>query len=262
MTGMGRRVLSAVVGVPVLLVVFYQGGWLFFLCLLALSWLGQYELWQMFSRPGGNKLQAWVMMGAFGLMLMVFLGYHAGLAHVLALYVLVLLLLPVLYSTIRFVELGWGLLALVYPALFMSYGFFLREMGFWPLVLVFVLSWVFDISAFLAGSRWGQHKVFPRVSPNKSLEGLLTGLVVCGAVSLVFVPVLSLAVWQALISGLGLATATQVGDLAESALKRWAGVKDAGSLIPGHGGVLDRFDGVFFSLPMGYALLTWFVAGG
>lgn len=261
MTSMGLRVGSALAGVPLLLVVFYRGGWLFFLCLALLSLLAQFELWQIFSRPGGGKLQALAMLGAVVLMLTVFLGHQAGTVHVLVAYALALLLLPLLYGTIGFMELGWGLLALIYPALFLSYGFLLREMGFWPLVFVFVLSWVFDISAFLAGSRWGRHKVFPRVSPNKSLEGLVAGVLVCLAVSPGFIPVLNLTAVQALVCGLGLAAATQMGDLAESALKRWAGVKDAGSLIPGHGGVLDRFDGVFFSLPVGYVLLTWYMAG-
>jgi CDP-diglyceride synthetase len=113
----------------------------------------------------------------------------------------------------------------------------------------------YDIAGYLAGSRFGRRHIAPAISPNKTVEGLLAGMV--GSVVIGFVLVGSIHPWghfQALALGVVVAVLAPLGDLCESLLKRDLGVKDLGGLLPGHGGVLDRFDAMLFSLPAVYYL--------
>lgn len=128
-----------------------------------------------------------------------------------------------------------------------------------PACLAFavVLNWAGDVFAFYAGRSLGRHKLAPGVSPNKSWEGAAASLaasVIFGIVYLGrFLPGMS-PLEAALLSAMG-NVAAQIGDLAESALKRGAGVKDSGALLPGHGGLLDRVDGTLFAMPVIYVFL-------
>ena len=124
------------------------------------------------------------------------------------------------------------------------------------LLLILLTVAVADIGAFLVGRRWGAHKMAPRISPKKSWEGFLGGMVLCVLFSLLyginFLPQKT-PLFLALLA-LVLGTVATIGDLFESAIKRGAGVKDSGSRIPGHGGLLDRMDGLLFALPTYYCL--------
>ncbi len=124
------------------------------------------------------------------------------------------------------------------------------------IILVFCLLWANDIFAYLTGKLLGKHKLFPRISPGKTIEGSLGGLVFAIIAMVVFA---HYAEWLPKADGIGMAAIAVVfgtlGDLSESMLKRQAGVKDSGKLIPGHGGILDRFDSVMFSVPFIFVYL-------
>lgn len=127
------------------------------------------------------------------------------------------------------------------------------------LLIAIVATWLGDTSAYLVGRRWGRRPLLPHVSPKKTVEGSLAGLagsVVTGVVGAVVFG-LGIGVWIGALVGLLLGLVGQFGDLAESLLKRRAGVKDSGDLIPGHGGVLDRIDAMLFALPTGWFLASW-----
>lgn len=130
--------------------------------------------------------------------------------------------------------------------------------GFWWIVAVLALVWLCDTAAYFVGVRWGRHKMSPYLSPKKSWEGAAAGLLASIAIALGLVPLLGLPLsypWAAVL-GLLVGTLGQVGDLAESLLKRQAGVKDSGRLIPGHGGMLDRVDSLLFVAPAVYYFLV------
>ncbi len=135
----------------------------------------------------------------------------------------------------------------------------------WAVLTVFVVTWATDTGAYLVGRRCGTRRLAPTISPGKTQEGFLGGL--AGAVLVA----LAMGLWtglghlrelqgtialHSLLLGLLLGTMGQVGDLCASALKREAGVKDFGGLLPGHGGILDRFDSLLFNAPLGYYYLT------
>ncbi|WP_283169614.1 phosphatidate cytidylyltransferase [Curtanaerobium respiraculi] len=117
------------------------------------------------------------------------------------------------------------------------------------LLVLFMSVWMNDVGAYLIGSRFGKHKLAPRTSPKKSWEGLIAGLVVSAAFwcLMVFIPGISISVPQAIAYGLICGSAGVLGDLTESRIKRNVGVKDSGTIMPGHGGLLDRCDSLFFA---------------
>ena len=119
------------------------------------------------------------------------------------------------------------------------------------------VSWLTDTGAFFVGRRLGARKLAPRISPNKTLEGTAGGIIVACVIGI------PLGIWMevplrdaAFLALLG-SLAGQIGDLAKSAMKRDAGIKDFGGLFPGHGGVLDRFDSILFNAPLFYFYLRF-----
>lgn len=157
------------------------------------------------------------------------------------------------------------LLAPVYAGFLLGHGLQLRELAdgaenlgrAW---LLFTLLSVFacDTGAFAVGRLLGRRPMAPRISPNKTWEGAAGGFAAAVGAALLAGTVFDLAVapWQQAAAGAVVGIAAQLGDLAESALKRAANVKDSGSIMPGHGGILDRMDSILFALPAVYYLLT------
>ena len=129
-------------------------------------------------------------------------------------------------------------------------------------LLLFVLIWLNDTGAYLVGSALGRRKLFPRISPGKSWEGFLGGLAIVACAALLMSPLFPELAWyhrvalSVVIVGVG-----TWGDLVESLIKRTAGAKDSGTLLPGHGGILDRFDSVMLATPAALLYLEVFVRG-
>jgi phosphatidate cytidylyltransferase len=124
--------------------------------------------------------------------------------------------------------------------------------GFWWTVTTLVTVWAFDSSAFLTGLRLGRHKLAPNISPKKTWEGAAGGLVFALIAAAFLTRPLGVAWYNVIGLGVLVSAAATIGDLAESLLKRDVGVKDSGSLIPGHGGLLDRADSLLFAVMVVY----------
>lgn len=254
----GLRAASAIVLAPAAVLAIWLGGlWFLGLMLLACGLLA--VEWSTMSAA-----RAWrVMAGAvgFGLMAGVISAYANQLSLALVLLVFGAMAAGV-YARSRgqeALDAAYGVLYLGWPAVLLIW---LRDgdtaIGLAWTVFAFVIAWSSDIMAYLAGSLVGGPKLWPRFSPNKTWSGFIGGLAagtLAGAIMaggfpqwFSFWPDMGLgAVWGALL-GFTAAVATMAGDLWESALKRRYGVKDAGNLIPGHGGLLDRVDGLMFAV--------------
>jgi phosphatidate cytidylyltransferase len=137
----------------------------------------------------------------------------------------------------------------------------LERGGLW-LLLVLVGVWLADSGAYLIGSRIGRHKMTPTLSPKKSWEGLLGGMAFGVIGNGLFAAALGLPSIHGAALGLLGGTIGTLGDLSISMMKRQAGVKDSGNLIPGHGGVLDRIDSLLLGVIAGYLYVTWFAGLG
>jgi phosphatidate cytidylyltransferase len=181
-------------------------------------------------------------------------------------FVIVLLILSLLFmvtskdlsSTTS--NMGMALFGILFIGFLLAYVSLIRNMTngrLWVLFLI-ITVWAGDISALLSGSFFGRHKLYPKISPKKTFEGLVGAIVgsiiVALAFALLFIP--NLQKGSCILLAIGLGVFGQLGDFTESMLKRSAQVKDSGTLIPGHGGMLDRLDSFLFSAPfLHYALL-------
>lgn len=151
----------------------------------------------------------------------------------------------------------------IYAPVMLSFVFLTRQLenGIYLVWMIFISSWVSDTFAYLVGVMIGKHKLAPALSPKKSIEGAVGGIAGAAAVGALFgfyldnkIGTLNLAVTLAIVGAVG-SVISQVGDLAASAIKRNHDIKDYGKLIPGHGGIMDRFDSVIFTAPITYFLI-------
>ncbi len=140
--------------------------------------------------------------------------------------------------------------------------------GFAMVAFPLAVTWINDTFAYFGGRTFGRHKLIPHVSPGKTREGTLAGLVGSIITAVLYTHFvfddwlgLPIGVGAGIAAGLLLSAAAVIGDLAESLLKREAGVKDSGTLLPGHGGVLDRFDALYFTIPIAYWFLFFVLRG-
>lgn len=131
--------------------------------------------------------------------------------------------------------------------------------GAWIVLYVIAVTWSTDAGAYFAGIRWGRVPLAPRLSPKKTREGSLGGLAAATLMSLAWGTWIGLPWWHCLFLGPVIGALGQIGDLCESALKRDLGLKDFGTLLPGHGGILDRFDSLLFTAPIAYYYLIFIV---
>ncbi len=125
----------------------------------------------------------------------------------------------------------------------------MRGISPWLLLLAMAAVWIADIAAYFAGKRFGKHKLAPQISPGKTWEGVFGAWLAVSIYGLILCSSLSLSYWL-IVGLLGVTVLSIIGDLFESMIKRQAGVKDSGHLLPGHGGVLDRIDGLTSSMPI------------
>jgi phosphatidate cytidylyltransferase len=151
----------------------------------------------------------------------------------------------------------WGLMATVYSLGYLAAFLILplknnpQAGGIGLFICILILTVINDFSQYLVGKKFGKLKIIPKVSPNKTWEGFLGGLVITTLLMVVLAPVLTPLNWyEAIAAGLLVSASGFVGDVTMSALKRDIGVKDSGTLLPGHGGILDRLDSLIFTAPL------------
>lgn len=247
-SNLGLRVASAVVLVPTALFAAWWGGWLFLvvisvgMALLAIEWGGM-------SAPKAPVRVAAAVTAA--VLIAVFLG-HLGYYKSAWLAVPICALAAALVArgvAERPGDAAYGVLYITPAALCLVW---LRStnQGHWWTLMLFACTWAADIGAFAVGSLLKGPKLWPRFSPNKTWSGFVGGLAAASATGAVMagLSVFRLDLRAAALVGFAVGLATMAGDLWESALKRRFGVKDSGDLIPGHGGLLDRVDGLMFAV--------------
>lgn len=270
-----QRVISGVLGGGLYIFLAWQGGLWLGLALGLLFLLALYEFWRL-NLAHGQRLHLFPPAVA-GLFLLGWttLGSRAtaktealhGLEAVFPVAVLFCLLATVIAELIpgrckgANAAAGLSVFALVYTAFPPAYMILLRGLpdgeGLYYFFLLTAAIWANDTAAYFFGSAYGRHRLAPSISPQKTYEGAAAGL--CG--SLLAGTALAAAFgknpWTSLLLSALIGLCGQAGDLFESMLKRDLGVKDSGQFLPGHGGVLDRFDSLFFAAPVLYYLVTY-----
>lgn len=270
-----RRIVVALVGIPTVVWIFWMGDAALATLLAAMSAVSAWELFRIAKVSGTNPLSSiGVVIAAI-----IPLAVHAQYLRLIQIPVVagVILMLFVIAASIwmRGVNgkpLGAAavtLFGIAYTAGTLSFAYALRYFsyavgntaGTLVLTLPVVLTWASDTGAFFAGRAFKGPKLIPSVSPAKTISGSIGGLLLTVIACELFVrfslrPYAQLAFtpWGMVLFAVGISIAAQIGDLAESLYKREAGVKDSGTVLPGHGGALDRLDSLLFVLPVAYVL--------
>ena len=262
------RIITGIVGIGIMTFVINTGGLVFAVAVLLLSLVGWKEYTEAAAANGKNSAHITGILTIILLWGCAYWGNSDETVGVIVAAVLLLLLETVLLrSRLDFDEACFSMAGILYIGLPFAHLVMLRNFpeqadfvtslgefsfGCALVWLMFIGTWASDTFAYFVGSAIGRHKLCSSISPNKTVEGFLGSLVgTCGAIVGVG-SFLGLSVGLSAVLGLLLAMFATLGDLVESVLKRYVGIKDSGSLIPGHGGVLDRFDSVLLTAPLVY----------
>lgn len=257
------RVASALILAPAAIAATWAGGgW--FLVLIALAASLMAIEWGLMSAPAApNRISVAVGVALLAAIFATFGGY-VSLALVLLVFSAVAAALFARRMGVGAIDAAYGVLYLGWPLILIIW---LRgtESGFGFVVLLFAVVWASDSLAYVVGNILKGPKLWPRFSPNKTWSGFFGGLVagmIAGALSAWWLDLGAVTPLWGAVLGLAAAGATMAGDLWESALKRRYGVKDAGALIPGHGGLLDRVDGLMFAVVVVAGARVFLIATG
>jgi phosphatidate cytidylyltransferase len=267
------RIAASIVFIPCFMIITNTGGYHFLAFTNALIFVGMWEFYRMLEAKG---IRAYKLIGIVcGLVLSWYVffrnGMYSNLFLTLALVTLMSLELTRKETRMAVYHISSTIFGVIYVAFLGSHLLMLREypltlsldysMGASFVFLAIVVTWAGDTGAYLVGSIIGRHPLIPRISEKKTREGSMGGLIFSVAGALIaretFAPYLGL--WHALLLGVMAGVVGQLGDLFESLVKRDLNVKDASAMIPGHGGILDRFDSLLFTAPLTYYFIKFVV---
>jgi len=263
------RIIVALVFIPLfVMVVEYLPPYAFFILILSAIMLGQYEFYTILSKDGIQPSKViGISLGAVS----AFLFYRGDISLVNPFIIIGIFLVTISRLVSKrdvkkaFADVSITFFGIFFLAWLMGYQILLRnlEEGRDLILLLYTIIWIGDSSAYAVGSTIGRHKLAPLLSPKKTWEGAIAGLF--GGLGMAFIAKFSffdlLSYKDCLILGSGLNLLGQLGDISESMFKRGAEVKDSSSIIPGHGGVLDKMDSLLYSSPALYYYYKVFMVG-
>lgn len=270
-----KRIISAAIGVPAIFVVVNYGTFLHFFILVSIVLIvGLIEFYGMMMRGGRPCFKEWGIICGWLISLSIFLGEFEKTASgerlivyltitMIIISVMIYRLFPMDGFKLTIEGLSNTLFGILYVGWLMSHLILLRGVHDGKILIFYVLivTWVGDTTSLYVGTALGKHRLAPSISPNKTIEGAIGGL--AGSLLSGFLAKLwffeRLSILDCIITSLLCGIIGQVGDLCESAIKRDLNEKDAGNIIPGHGGILDRMDGILFSAPALYYYVKIFL---
>ncbi|MGN0243725.1 MAG: phosphatidate cytidylyltransferase [Lachnospiraceae bacterium] len=260
-----ERLMSGIVLVILMILALYPGGWITFLAVSAISMIGLFELLRVFSMER-TIFAGVVYLATVVYELLVYFQQQHMLVAFIVFYLLVLLAIYVFaFPKYQAGHVMTACFAVLYVVVLLSYVYQIRCLtnGGYMIVLVFLASWGSDSLAYCAGRLFGKHKMAPILSPKKTVEGAIGGLLGAALLGFLYACIVPISLETnatklvfpiACFCG---AIISIIGDLAASAIKRDQNIKDYSHLIPGHGGILDRFDSVMFTAPVIYYVIVW-----
>ncbi len=268
------RVISGIFLILIAGISLYFGGAVLALILAAISLIGYYELSKVIGLHGKKGIPGCLETIGYISVVAYYILVYLGLSErFFTVWLILSLLIMAAAYVFTFPKYEAGLLmgaffSVIYAPVMFSFIYLIRnrENGFWLVWFVFIASWVSDTCAYCVGMLFGKHKLAPVLSPKKSIEGAVGGIVGSALAGILY-GLLLVSVSDITYSGLWICALigavgsvfSQIGDLAASGIKRHYNIKDYGKLIPGHGGIMDRFDSVIVTAPLIYFLVTLFL---
>ena len=266
---LAKRLQIVIILIPIVVGLIAAGGWWFAGAVALLIGIAAWEYWRIFSEGGYAPSLVVLVAGA---MLLVLTRNQFGFIGS-DIFLMVFLLVAMMYHVIAFEhgqkhaahDFAITVAGMVYLGWLAAYFVSLRNLpdGFWWLMTVLPASWLADTGAYLVGSHFGKHKFAPLISPKKTWEGYLGGILI-STVSILLLSQLwhlrtpLITPFKGGVLAFCIAMLSPMGDLGISLIKRQFGVKDSGKLIPGHGGAMDRLDSLLWAVPIGYYVIWFF----
>jgi len=256
---MKQRIITAVIAAALFLPIVFYGGLPFVLLTYILATIGLYELLKM------KNLNIFSVHGLISLLFLWVIIFPNQYHHVISSFyyskveiAIIFILLLLAYTVVTknrftFEDVSFSILSAIYVGIGFYFFIETREAGLVYVFYSLFIIWATDSGAYFVGKAMGKNKLWPEISPNKTVEGSLGG-VVCAVIVGVLFSLFSPSIPVSLVTLMGITVVLsvfgQIGDLVQSAFKRHFNVKDSGNILPGHGGILDRFDSLLFVLPL------------
>jgi phosphatidate cytidylyltransferase len=257
-----QRVITTIVLLPILIAAIWFGGCWLTLLVAAIATAGVIEFYRLDRNKKLSPLHYFGIIVTIALILLPYFFNHITIVHILSVTVVVSLIW-LLFSPRKehaFNQWAWIMAGILYLGLMLGFWVKLRNIDqgrdyvFWLLFIIIIN----DSAAYFTGKALGRHALAPRISPKKTWEGAIGGLIASILISVLFGFIFSLPLSyrQLVIMGIGASILAQLGDLIESLLKRNSAVKDSGTIMPGHGGILDRIDSYILTAAVAYYVIT------
>jgi phosphatidate cytidylyltransferase len=269
LSSLSQRLIVSTIIIAIGTTMIMIGGWVFMLLILTLLCVSAWEYWRLFHAGGLRPSAVLLIGGVFALAVVRFLWGFQYAPLVLTLCVLISMAISVFdyraAEKTAVLDFNLNLGGLLYLGWLGSYMISLRALpdGVYWLMLVIPATALCDAGAFFIGSRLGKRKMAPIISPKKTWEGYAGGVLFgilggTGLASAWHLAAPAILPWHGLVIGAAVSLLTPLGDLGESMIKRGFGFKDSGTLLPGHGGMMDRIDSWLWAAPIGYYLIFLF----
>lgn len=252
---MGIRALSSFIALPLLVAVLWAGGITLYIAAMIIALVGLYELYHSLKAKDHNPVFIWGLALTVAFYLPAAFGLPFRYIGMFVFFVLALFLIYYLYSKKHTIlDLALTIFGVTYVPLMFFHVCLTKHIKIPHLVwYIFLIAWLTDTCAYFGGYFFGRHKLWEEISPKKTIEGAIAGVIGCMILTAVIAWVINpdkvLAFMPMAMFG---SILSQMGDLIASKIKRYTGVKDFGKIMPGHGGVLDRFDSVLMTAPLVY----------
>jgi phosphatidate cytidylyltransferase len=260
---MNKRYLGALLLSPLIIFLFIGGIYLKYFTLVV-SLIGMHEFFTVIKEKKINALTyiSYILCIIYYILLNNTMNFHTVILLLVAV-VFIMLCIPVINVKYNFTDISTSIFAFIYIAVFFSFIVLVNNKvnGNYLVWLIFISSWLCDTTAYYVGRYFGKNKLCPKVSPKKTIEGSIGGLLgsaaACGIFGFIIRPLgVDITLIHFILIGLICGVFCQFGDLTASSIKRYVNVKDYSNLIPGHGGILDRFDSILFASVVVYYYIT------
>lgn len=257
MKDLSKRFFSGLIGLALLIFIVLNGGYLLSFAVYIVSIIGLREFYKAVENINITPIYPLGYLGVTGLFINIIL-QNNYLGLIFTLIIISLLILVIVNKNISIEDISITFLGIIYIPFLLFHIVYLDDTKY--IWLVFIIAFGTDTFAYIAGNLFGKRKLCPKISPNKTIEGSIGGILGSTLLLIIYSVYFNIEpLWQIILLSVICSIIAQLGDLVASRIKRICGIKDYGFIMPGHGGVLDRFDSIIFTAPVIYYYISIFL---